>query len=107
MRDVGKRRERVKIYRLEKIIDEGGGSDTVPVLYWETWAEISQIKVSRNAEVFQDKLRQIYSLVIRHRNDKTVSDNMIVEFKGKKTSIHTIDNEKFRDQFIELIVSLG
>lgn len=107
MRDAGKRRERVKIFRIEKVWDDGGGSSTVPVLYWETWAEVIQIKGSRVAETFQDKLKHVYSLVIRYRNDKELKDNMLVEFRGKTTAIHTIDNEKFKDKFIELIVSIG
>lgn len=107
MREAGKRRERVRIFRLEKVWDDGGGSDTVPVLYWDTWAEVEQIIGSRVAESFQDRLKQVYSLTIRHRSDKDLKDNMIVELRGKSTAIHTIDNEKFKDKFIELIVSIG
>lgn len=107
MRDVGRRRGRVKIYRLTVVTDEGGGSDTVKELYWDTWAEIEQIKASRNAENFQDKLRQVYSVLIRWRGDKDLSDNMIVEFEGKSSAIHTIDNDRFGNKFIELIVSVG
>lgn len=107
MRDAGKRSERVKIFQSDIVRDEGGGSTTVPVLFWETWAEIKQIKGSRVAESFQDKLKLVYSLILRYRSDKTLKDNMIVEFRGKTTAIHTIDNEKFKDKFIELIVSVG
>ena len=107
MREAGKRSERIKIFRLEKIRDEGGGTDTIPVLYWSTWAEIEQVKGSRVAETFQDRLKQVYSIVVRFRNNKNIESNMLVEFRGKTTAIHTIDNERFKDKFIELIVSVG
>lgn len=102
-RSVGKRRELITIYKAEVIRDEGGGTDTVDSVYWQTWAHVYQIKGSRVAETFQDSLKKVYSVTLRWRSDKEIDSAMKVGLFGIKTAIHSIDNVDFGDKYIELI----
>ena len=103
----GRRRERITIYKMEVVRDPGGGTDMVESKYWNTWAEVSQIRGSRVAETFQDSLKKVYSVRIRWRSDKKIDNAMKVEIRGVKTAIHSIDNTGLGDKFIELIVNVA
>lgn len=103
---VGRRRQRVIIYKNDVLRDAGGGTVVVKTIYWNTWAYIKEIKATRVAESFQDSLKKVYSVIIRYRNDKSINNAMQVEINGKLTAIDSIDNVELKGMHIELIVKV-
>ncbi|MFD2597522.1 head-tail adaptor protein [Sphingobacterium corticis] len=102
---IGRRSEVVSIYRMERVRDEGGGTTTLPVLYWQTMADVQHVKASRVAQSFQDKLKKVLSIRFRYRSDKQLEGSMTAEVDGKKMAIHSIDTDTYRDRFVEIIVT--
>ncbi len=100
---IGRRRQMILIKRLEIIKDEGGGSDSEFVDYWKTWAEVKEVRATRVAESYQDRLKKVYSVKIRYRKDKVVSSDMRIIIKGKDYAIDGDENIDERDGFIEII----
>ncbi|WP_265712296.1 phage head closure protein [Sphingobacterium sp. InxBP1] len=100
---IGRRRQIILIKRLEIIPDEGGGSDSTLVDYWKTWAEVKEVRATRVAESYQDRLKKVFSVKIRYRKDKVVSSDMRIVIKGKEYAIDGNENIDERDGYIEII----
>jgi SPP1 family predicted phage head-tail adaptor len=96
-------RDRIRITHTPDIKDAGGGVTAGPkVIYWETFAEVTTIKNERNAQSYQTDLEEPKEFSLRFRADKTVTKNMLVEYKGKEYTIQSINDEGERKR--ELII---
>lgn len=96
-------RDRIKITHTPDIKDAGGGVLPGPkVTYWETFAEVTTIKNKRDAQSYQTDLEEPKEFSLRYRADKSVTKNMLVEYKGKKYTIQSINDEGERNR--ELII---
>lgn len=99
----GKNRERINITVTVSVRDPGGGMKPgAKTSYWETWAAVTTIKNTRNAEAYQTDLEEPKEFKIRYRPDKKVTKNMLVEYNGEDYTIQSLvdTNERKREQII-------
>jgi len=102
-KSIGRRDVMITINRLEVVKDPGGGTESSFVKYWETWAEVREIRATRVAENYQDRLKKVFALKVRYRSDKTVTSDMRIIIKGKDYAIDGIDNIEDANTHLEII----
>ena len=116
---IGKHRERIKIITLNTVKDTGGGylgtgedqftenfeedfGTGEEQIYWETNAEVSDVKDKYKVESFEIGIEESCVFTLRDRSDKTVTKLMQVIYKNRRYTIHGIDPVGYRGKELRL-----
>jgi SPP1 family predicted phage head-tail adaptor len=88
---IGQKDQRIRITTMSDSIEDPGGGTLpgVQVIYWETFAKVNTIKNKRDAESYQTDLEEPKEFIIRYREDKTVTKNMLIEHAGQAYTIQS------------------
>ncbi len=73
--------QRIQIYSDSTIIDDYGGVDPNNTIYWDTNAEVKQLRSSRTLEANQAPLKQVFSFKVRYRRDKNIQNDMLLKWR--------------------------
>lgn len=74
--------QKVLIYQNDPIPNMYGGTDPNNTVYWETFAEITQLQSNRGLEANQAQLKMVFSFKIRYRRDKNIQNDMLLYWRG-------------------------
>lgn len=103
---IGQKTERIKITTMTEAVEDPGGG-IIPgtkTLYWETFAKVNTIKNKRDAESYQADLEEPKEFIIRYREDKTVTKNMLIEHAG---NVYTIQSNINVDSAKKELILVG
>ena len=76
------------------------------VIYWETNAQVKDMKDKYKAEVYGVGLEEAIVFTIRNRSDKEVKKDMQVKFRNKYYTIHGIMDDGYRGRELALICKM-
>lgn len=94
--EIGKLKHRIKIYTVENIINDEGGTEETLITIATPFCEVSKttIKEFRNEDL--DARRETIEFIIRYKQQTEIDSGMYVDFKGKKYEIKAIEPD-FQD----------
>lgn len=75
--------QKIVIYQNAQIADGYGGTIPNNTIYWETSAKVEQLRSSRTQEANQSPMKQVFSFMIRYRNDKQIQNDMLLKWRGQ------------------------
>lgn len=79
--------QKITIYSSDGVRNPYGGLDPANTIYWETSAEVKQLRSSRTVEANQQPLQQVFQFRVRYRMDKNIQNNMLLYWRGTWFSI--------------------
>jgi SPP1 family predicted phage head-tail adaptor len=86
----GFRNQRITLYAYNDIEDEAGGVKPVKEVYWCTKADVEILPAPKRIQAEDQDLRPHVKFYIRYRLDKTISDDMVVEWRGEMFTIRSV-----------------
>lgn len=93
--------QKITIVKFEDVDDGAGGSIPVEVDYWETSAEVKQLKASRQLQANQETLKPAFSFTVRYRNDKFIDVDMQLKWRGQQFAIQSAEPDfVYRDKMV-------
>ncbi len=96
----GEMRHRITIQRIVPVINENGFESTATETYKTVWAAVTNL---HGKEYFAAKAVQAENTVkFTFRFIEGIDQTMKILFHGKAYNISTIDNIKYRNQYIEV-----
>ena len=80
----------IAIFSFNNNIDDGaGGSQPSRVLYWSTSAMVRQLSSYELTQLGITDLRDVFEFTVRYRTDKTILNNMILNYRGMDMEIYS------------------
>jgi len=86
----GELRYKIEFYTLDKVQDEGGGTEATEVFAFSTWAKVEQKTSKRATEAGGMALYSYYNIIVRYSKDKTPLADMIIKHKDKSLLVNAI-----------------
>lgn len=95
---------RIAVYN--DVEDGAGGVEPFEDIYWETSANVIQVKARRSLESYQEKLKPVFKFEVRFRKDKVVIEDMIVKWRGQDFRINQVEPDfVYKDKLV--ITAIG
>lgn len=99
----GTLRERVDIYETVDIDTEFGGTESMNVLYWQTFANVSPLRSSKSLSGNQEALNNGYSITVRYRKDKEVTKRLKMLYRGKWLNLTSLINDDILKEYVSFV----
>lgn len=93
----------IEIYKQENIDNPSGGTYPQDVLYWATSAKVDQIKAGRTLQALQDILAPSVEFTVRYRQDKFVTPDMRIKWRGQYFTVITAEVDYVAKEFLVII----
>lgn len=87
----GFQNQRVRLATYLNEDDGAGGNIYTEVIFWETSANVIQLKANRALESNQEKLKPVFKFEVRLRDDKVIIEDMICKWRGKDFKIISVE----------------
>lgn len=100
--------QNIKIYQADNIGDSYGGSTGASeALYWSTSASVEQLKARKQLESQQERLKPMWRFKVRYRDDKILTHDMSVVWRGIRFAIQDVEIDYVYKQFISFTAVAG
>jgi len=93
----------IEIYKQSLVEDGSGGTYPLDVLYWATSAKVDQIKAGRTLQALQDILTPAVMFIVRYRQDKFVTPDMRIKWRGQYFTVITAEVDYVAKEWLVII----
>lgn len=101
----GLQNQRVEFFKQNNTTDGYGGLVSENTSYWQTSANVSEFKVNKTFEAYQDKLKNSFLFSVRFREDKGVAVDDLILYRGNYYVVKDIETDFINKVFINIIAS--
>jgi len=103
MANTGRLNQNIRFVRFEDTDDGAGGSYPVESTYWETSAEVKEIKAVKDLMALQEVLKSMISITVRYRDDKSIISDMQLYWRGQLFTVVRVEVDYIYKRFITVI----
>lgn len=95
--------QKIRIVKYIPVDDGAGGTTTERVDYWQTSAEVKQMRSRRDVQANQDQLKPVTMFTMRDRKDKNVTTDMSLFYRGIEYSIQSAEPDNVRYEMLVIM----
>jgi SPP1 family predicted phage head-tail adaptor len=95
--------KRVKVIQINAVPDGAGGTTPSETEILETWASITPVKGQRAFQYNQIIQSTWYDVLLRYREDTTITKDLILDYNGKELILHSVINKDERNRTIQIV----
>lgn len=95
--------KRVKLIQVSPVPDGAGGSTPSETEILETWASITPVKGQRAFQYNQIIQSTWYDVLLRYREDISITKDLILEYNGKELILHSVINKDEKGRTIQAV----
>ena len=85
----GELNQKIALYSFVDVPDGAGGIEPMAVLYWSTNAKVEFLRSISNLQANQEKLKPVIKFTFRDRQDKDISQELMVKYRDGWFTIST------------------
>ena len=97
----GQLNKRVTVVKYDTVPDGAGGTEPIETELLETWAKIDPMRGDRALKYGQIIQSTWYDILLRYREDITITKDLILDYNGKEIVLHSVINTDERNRVIE------
>lgn len=99
----GELNQRIQIFANSDTLNEYNEPVSGLELYWDTSAKVQPVKSSRYLQANQEVLKPVYSFTIRNRQDKHISVDDVVRWKGDDGVVLSVEVDMVYWEYVTIL----